>query len=314
MTDTYIDTTIQTNSASTDAFDMPGSGDTLLLGSAGSLIALGATSDGLLMEATGQNAILQGTVYSAQMDGVAMWINDSLTVYGTVIGVNGITLGSQDAVIIDGQVSGSTTGVFLDDVGSDSVTVNGMVSAVNPIVVGSESGSDVIRINGTIDGTGTAGDGYGLLLQSQRTNVDIGGGGSVTGATDGISEQGANDTIRNDGHVTGGLVGFDAFNSSGVNLVNNGTMNGLLFRRRDGFFGRQRRYRFHRQFRFGKLPGQCRRSRVGQRRLARQFGNGARQSGRRRRELCRHHQFRRLARGISAGGVEPHHEHGNHRR
>ena len=207
MTDTYINTTVETTAAGVDTFDVQNYGDTLFLASAGSLIALGAQSIGLEMSGIDQFATLDGTVYSAEGDGIQLSGGGGATLIlnGEVTGLNsGIDdAENSDVIIVNGDVFG-TAGIFLDPNGQNvSVTVNGTVSAEFDGIIAAGNG-DIIQVGGSVEGA-KAGSGIGIELEEHTQSLDIEAKGVVYGPQDGICVlQSSGDTIKNSGHVSGG--------------------------------------------------------------------------------------------------------------
>ncbi len=229
MTDTYINTTIQTDAPSTDAFDMTGSGDTLFLASTGSLVALGSGSNGLSMQNAGEIATLDGTVYSTNGYGVAASTaaGSHITVNGEVDSATGdgiydLSFGS--ILLVNGSVDGGLDGI--DAEGAYTVvTVNGSVSGFD---YGIYAGANyqAIRVNGSIDASDQLG-GYGIEIVAFGQDVDIGVKGDVYGETSGLEATGTDTIVKNSGHISGGGGGFGAYGATGLTLVNDGAINGI---------------------------------------------------------------------------------------
>jgi hypothetical protein len=192
MTNSYITDIVETTAASTDAFQMEGSFDTLFLASTGSLIALGASSFALDLNNSAQSATLDGTVYSAL---------DSAVVEG------GLGLAT---IVVNGQVE-SAGGYGIAAYGAnDSITVNGLVGTTNfqsgntfddAIYAASTTGlgNVTIFVNGEADST------YGNAIFATDNNSVIVVDGTAQGAN-GIVTSGNADIIRIDGNVEGTTV------------------------------------------------------------------------------------------------------------
>jgi len=226
MTDTYINTTIQTDANATDAFDMTGVDDTLFLASTGSLIALGTNSNGLDMQAGEEIATLDGTVYSAHGSGVADTSSGGsfITVNGEVDAAAGDGIYANaggDTILVNGSVnSGADFGIEADGVDTE-VTVNGSVTGSGGIFA--TANDQTIRVNGSVDGSE---DGIQIFATYQL--VDIGAKGDVYGYYVGLEATGTDQDVKNSGHISGGdNVGLFAYGSTGLTLVNDGAINGI---------------------------------------------------------------------------------------
>jgi len=228
MTDTYIDTTIQTDADATDAFDMTGANDTLFLASTGSLVALGANSAGLVLQAANEIATLDGTVYSADGSGVA----DTTSLGGSTITVNGevdaakgdgiSSVDDGDTILVDGSVNGGYNGIDADGAAT-TVIVNGSVDGTNFGIYASAN-DQIIRVNGSVDNSDPE-SGAGVAINSYDQWVDIGVKGDLFGLGIGLEVTGADDIVRNGGHISGYIVaGVVAYGSTGLTLVNDGAI------------------------------------------------------------------------------------------
>jgi len=232
MTDTYIDTTIQTDADATDAFDMTGANDTLFLASTGSLVALGADSNGLSMEAAYEVATLDGTVYSAHDIGIL-----AVGTGGSIITVNGevdsatadgiFDIGDGDTILVNGSVDGGQNGIDVDGLYT-AVTVNGSVAG-NSFGINATDNYQTIRVNGSIDGTNPE-DGTGIQINATQQTVDIGVKGDVYGAEGyGLQVAGTHDYVKNSGHISsGGGIGVEAYGATGLTLVNDGAIDAIV--------------------------------------------------------------------------------------
>jgi hypothetical protein len=261
MTSTYINTIVETNAASADAFQMAGGYDTLFLASTGSLIALGASSVGLDLNGGGESATLDGTVYSAQDSAVVEGGLGlaTIVVNGEVESAGGYGIaayGSDDSIIVNGLVgttNGQSGSTFVDAVYAtnpdDTIAVNGEAESAygnainaggnnNVIVVdGSAKGAnglnaagnmDTIRIDGSVDGAAVVvGDGIGVTISGSNTAVDIGTKGDVYGMAFGLEVAGISDDVKNSGHISGQQFGFYANGSQYLALVNDGAISGI---------------------------------------------------------------------------------------
>ena len=229
MTNTYINTTVETTAVGVDTFDMTGTNDTLFLAGTGSLVALGSGSIGLQMAGQDEFATIDGTVYSAEGDGVFMFggYGSSLIVNGEVSsGIEGIEVSEDaDMVIANGAVNGNA-GIYLEGQG-DSVAVDGSVSGAD-VGIAANGYGDIIHVNGSVEAA-SEGGAVGIELDSsQAEQIDISAKGDVFGATDGIYvQQSSGDTIKNGGHVSGYTEGVDITGSSTLTLTNDGTISGI---------------------------------------------------------------------------------------
>ena len=229
MTNTYINTTVETTAVGVDTFDMTGTNDTLFLAGTGSLVALGSGSIGLQMAGQDEFATIDGTVYSAEGDGVFMFggYGSSLIVNGEVSsGIEGIEVSDDaDMVIVNGAVNGNA-GIYLEGQG-DSVAVDGSVSGAD-VGIAANGYGDIIHVNGSVEAA-SEGGAVGIELDSsQAEQIDISAKGDVFGATDGIYvQQSSGDTIKNGGHVSGYTEGVDITGSSTLTLTNDGTISGI---------------------------------------------------------------------------------------
>jgi hypothetical protein len=226
MTDTYINTTVETSAAGVDAFDMDGQGDSLLLANTGSLIALGANSFGLFMDAAHETATLDGMVYSAHADGVddaPASYDSTFIVNGEVDAVVGDGIGSYadgDSILVSGSVYGGDEGLFMQG-SSSSAVVNGTASGSLFGIQASGNNEDV-HVNGTVDAIGSGG--FGIQMLGANQTLDIGVRGDVFGGFGGVNMQGMNQFVRNAGHIS--VLWDDG--GTGLAVSNEGSIAGLL--------------------------------------------------------------------------------------
>jgi hypothetical protein len=192
-----IDTQNTTQGLDVDAFDLTGTGDTLLVTSAGSLLALDG-GNGITASGSGEMILLNGLAYSAFATGVELGSANTLLMTGQAEGYYGIQAVSSDSIVIDGTALGEDAGVFMN------------------------GSSDSLIVNGQVQGT-TAGISFGGASASA---VNIGAQGSVGSAGAGVlmDIEAQNDVVTNDGHITGAQQGVYVYGCNGNSIVNDGTI------------------------------------------------------------------------------------------
>ena len=231
MTDTVINTFVETTNPDSDAFDMTGNGDTLLVTSAGGLVAEGYGS-GIYASANEQTITLDGLVYASGNSAVHITGQyTTLIVNGQAQGTTGIEMDSysaqDDSVYVGalGQVTGTSDGILLTDSGAE-ITNDGHIYGAAYGISATISAGDSITNDGVISSPGFNGltDSAAIRI-ANSTSETIANAGTISGPVAIYVEIGATASIENTGTILGSTTVVD---SSQVAIDNSGTWHGLL--------------------------------------------------------------------------------------
>ena len=225
MTAYFVNTLVEQPTG--DAFALTGSGDTLLVTIAGSLVSLGA-GDGIDSTGNAEQITLDGLAYSTANFGVFVGGNDTnlvvdgqaqsgtgagVALYGSgnsvnvgaqgeVSGLAGATLKDSDGALTnDGHITGSLSGLLLDQSTGDQVVNDGVISASQFAAPG------------------------GAIMMEGATDEVIGNTGIISGPIALNMENGSSATLDNAGTIEGNVMLAD---TSQIDLENAGTIQATL--------------------------------------------------------------------------------------
>ncbi len=148
------------------------------------------------------------------VDGFAVDVTNA----GTIQAVNGVAIGSEDAITVSNNGNGTTTGIITAGqfaISGTTITVSansGLIEATNGDAIFATTDADIHNTGGKIQAAGR-----GIFAGGTATVENL-VGSSITGAAAGISAATVNVT-GNDGLISGDI----AINASGTATVTNGS-------------------------------------------------------------------------------------------
>jgi hypothetical protein len=201
-----------------DAFDLTGTGDTLLVTTAGSLVSMSG-GDGINASGASEQVVLDGLAYSAFDYGALLQGGGSqLLVNGEAQGAYGVALfaGAESVNVgASGTIFGFADGLYAQGQG-DIVTNDGHISGA---AYGIFSNNTIVVTNdGTISTSGNINDEAAVTL-ADGVNSYLQNAGTISGPVAVYVEVGASATIANAGTISGGLTVTD---SAKVDIENTG--------------------------------------------------------------------------------------------